>query len=58
MSDTGSVVDDTTNSYALTIDLTSKSGLSLFNAATKGLPNDKQLNFEIALAATFKQEID
>ena len=51
------VLDNTTNPYALTIYLTSKSGLILFKEATKGLSDDEKIIFKIASAASFNQEI-
>ena len=52
------VIDDITNPYALQIGLTSKAGLSLFAATTKGLADKEKLDLLVAKAALFKQEID
>ena len=52
------VIDGITNPYALRIDLSSKAGLSLFAAATKGLAEGEKLDLLVAKAASFKQEID
>ena len=52
------VIDNITNTYALRIDLTSKAGLSLFAAATKGLADKEKLDISVAKAALFKQEIN
>ena len=55
---TSSTVDDNTNPYAQKINLSDKTGLSLFREACKGLDDDDKLLLQIENAQAFKEEVD
>ena len=55
---TSATIDDNTNPYSQKINLTDKTGLSLFREACKGLDDDDKLLLQIENAQAFKEEVD